>query len=128
MYPVADASKQPRPIVSLIGQFGTGKTTAIQHVIGTKLASDAVGKSATTNKFRIIVGVEGFGGQEALDASACNSREINGMPLLPGHLHALAQMNLDQSSALVECVLVDMSEAPILEHMVIVDSPGVLQI
>lgn len=127
MYPASDAFKHPRPIVSLVGQFSVGKTTALQHILGAKLVRDRVGQSATTNTYRIIVGVHGLGGQEVLHASTCNSREVNGIPLLPGQLQALADMNLDQSSALVECVLVDVKDAPILEHITFVDSPGVLQ-
>ncbi|CAN0483843.1 unnamed protein product [Discosporangium mesarthrocarpum] len=50
---MADAEMQAKPQVLVLGQYSTGKTTMIQHLIGRDFPDIHIGPEPTTDSFQV---------------------------------------------------------------------------
>lgn len=49
-----DAEFDAKPLILLLGQYSTGKTTFIQHMIGREIPNAHIGDEPTTDKFNVV--------------------------------------------------------------------------
>eukprot|EP00586_Coscinodiscus_wailesii_P012546 CAMPEP_0172510816 /NCGR_PEP_ID=MMETSP1066-20121228/231661_1 /TAXON_ID=671091 /ORGANISM="Coscinodiscus wailesii, Strain CCMP2513" /LENGTH=405 /DNA_ID=CAMNT_0013289961 /DNA_START=113 /DNA_END=1330 /DNA_ORIENTATION=+ len=101
------------PIVLLIGPYSAGKTTFIEHLIGRKFPGERVGPEPTTDKFVAIM----RGDEERVIPG-------NALTVTPGTpFNGLQKFG---NNFLTRFEGSQVKESPILEHLTIVDTPGVL--
>ncbi|GMH25001.1 hypothetical protein Nepgr_026844 [Nepenthes gracilis] len=101
-----------KPMVMLLGQYSTGKTTFIRHMLKTSYPGAHIGPEPTTENFVVIM-------------SGPDERSI------PGHTIAVqADMPFSgltaYGSAFLSKFECSQMPHPLLEHITFVDSPGVL--
>ena len=135
--PISDSEIESKPTVLLVGQYSTGKTTFISHLLGRPYPSAHIGPEPTTDKF-IGEGVQSLlaphvllltqAASFSLVAAVVHGKEdkvIKGnsltvVPELPfGGLSNFGAAFLNKFEASV-------TPAPLLESVTMIDSPGVL--
>ena len=105
-------SLSPKPSVLLIGQYSTGKTSFIKHLIGMEYPEMHIGPEPTTDRFIAVVhGDE----QQTIKGNALTG--VNELPF--SGLSTFGSSFLNKFSAAVV-------PAPLLEECNIIDTPGVL--
>jgi len=107
-----EADFKAKPMVLLIGQYSVGKTTFIKFLLERDFPGMRIGPEPTTDKFAAIV----HGLRERI---------------IPGHAAAVDRNKPFQSlesfgSDFLNRFEVSECNAPILEHITLVDSPGIL--
>jgi len=103
---------QSLPMVLLLGQYSTGKTTLINHILGREYPGFSIGQEPTTEKFVAVVhGTE--------DCIIPGEAAITDSSLPFDSLNKFGSKFLNR----FECAA---SNVPVLKSMILVDSPGVL--
>ncbi len=110
--PISDSEIEAKPQVLLIGQYSTGKTTFVEHLLQRPYPNSHIGPEPTTDKFIAVV----HGKQEKV----IKGNSLTVVPELPfGGLSNFGSAFLNKFEASV-------CPAELLESVTIVDSPGVL--
>ena len=109
---ILDAELAAKPTLLLIGQYSTGKTTFIRHLIGMDYPEIHIGPEPTTDRFIAVV----YGDEK----KTIKGNALTGVNDLPfSGLSTFGSSFLNKFSAAVV-------PAPLLNHMNIIDTPGVL--
>lgn len=109
---ILDAELAAKPTVLLVGQYSTGKTTFIKHLIGMDYPEIHIGPEPTTDRFIAVV----YGDErKTIKGNALTG--VNDLPF--SGLSTFGSSFLNKFSAAVV-------PAPLLNHMNIIDTPGVL--
>lgn len=109
---ILDAELAAKPTVLLVGQYSTGKTTFIKHLIGMDYPEIHIGPEPTTDRFMAVV----YGDErKTIKGNALTG--VNDLPF--SGLSTFGSSFLNKFSAAVV-------PAPLLSHMNIIDTPGVL--
>lgn len=101
-----------KPSVLMLGQYSTGKTTFVEHLLGRKYTGSNVGPEPTTSRFTVVM-------------HGTEDRKVSGNTLTVDpdlHYQSLSQFGALFLSRLEGATC----SAPLLEHLSIVDTPGVL--
>lgn len=101
-----------RPMVLLLGQYSTGKTTFVRHLLGREYPGLRVGPEPTTDKFIAVI-------HGAVDQVISGHAAIVDNSLPFKHLGAFGNSFLSR----FECAK---TTCPILEGISLIDTPGVL--
>ncbi|KAI8988890.1 P-loop containing nucleoside triphosphate hydrolase protein [Pilobolus umbonatus] len=110
--PLTDADIEAKPIVLLLGQYSTGKTTFIRYLLDKKYPGEHIGVEPTTDRFVAIM----------------NGPEDR---VIPGNAAAVNQdlpfKGLNHfGQAFLSRFQVSQTPSPILENMTLIDTPGIL--
>ncbi|KAI9311987.1 P-loop containing nucleoside triphosphate hydrolase protein [Dichotomocladium elegans] len=110
--PLTDSDIEAKPIVLLIGQYSTGKTTFIRYLLDKSYPGEHIGVEPTTDKFVSVM----YGGEDRV---------------IPGNAAAVNQelpfRGLNRfGQAFLSRFQVSQTPSPVLENMTIVDTPGIL--
>jgi hypothetical protein len=109
---ILESEMSSKPNVLLIGQYSTGKTTFIRHLIGCDYPDMHIGPEPTTDKFIAVV----YGPEN----KTINGNALTGVSNLPfGGLNSFGTGFLNKFSAAV-------TPSPLLQNFNIIDTPGVL--
>lgn len=108
--PILDAELNAKPTVLLVGQYSTGKTSFIKHLIGMDYPEIHIGPEPTTDRFiAVVYGEE----QKTIKGNA-----LTGISDLPySGLSIFGTNFLNKFSAAVV-------NAPLLKDINIIDTPG----
>ncbi|KAI8576700.1 hypothetical protein K450DRAFT_255725 [Umbelopsis ramanniana AG] len=110
--PLTGSDIGAKPIVLLLGQYSTGKTSFIRSVIGKQYPGEHIGVEPTTDRFVAVM----HGNQDRIipgNAAAVNSE--------------LPFRGLDRfGQAFLSRFQVSQTNCPVLENMTIIDTPGIL--
>ncbi|ORZ23800.1 P-loop containing nucleoside triphosphate hydrolase protein [Lobosporangium transversale] len=110
--PLSDSDIEAKPIVLLIGQYSTGKTTFIKHLTECDYPGSHIGVEPTTDRFVAVMnGVESrvIPGNAAAMTSDMPFRGLNKF-----------------GQAFLTRFQVSQCPAPLLENMTLIDTPGIL--
>ncbi|KAG0743241.1 hypothetical protein G6F62_004993 [Rhizopus arrhizus] len=110
--PLTDSDIEAKPIVLLIGQYSTGKTTFIRYLLDKSYPGEHIGVEPTTDRFVSVM----HGSEERV---------------IPGNAAAVNQelpfRGLNRfGQAFLSRFQVSQTNSPVLENMTIVDTPGIL--
>ncbi|KAI8328155.1 P-loop containing nucleoside triphosphate hydrolase protein [Chlamydoabsidia padenii] len=110
--PLTDADIEAKPIVLLIGQYSTGKTTFIKYLLDKSYPGEHIGVEPTTDRFVAVM----------------NGDEDR---VIPGNAAAVNQQLPFQGlnrfgQAFLSRFQVSQTNSPVLENMTIIDTPGIL--
>ncbi|ORZ13031.1 P-loop containing nucleoside triphosphate hydrolase protein, partial [Absidia repens] len=110
--PLTEADIEAKPIVLLIGQYSTGKTTFINYLLDKSYPGEHIGVEPTTDRFVAVM----------------NSDEDR---VIPGNAAAVNQQLPFQGlnrfgQAFLSRFQVSQTNSPVLENMTIIDTPGIL--
>lgn len=109
---ILDAELAAKPNVLLVGQYSTGKTTFIRHLIGMDYPEMHIGPEPTTDRFIAVVYGE--------ETKTIKGNALTGVNELPfSGLSTFGSSFLNKFSAAVV-------PAPLLKDINIIDTPGVL--
>jgi len=136
---IEDAELEAKPMVLLIGQYSTGKSTFVRHLVGGDFPGMHIGPEPTTDKFMTLVhgadydeddeeedeiGTDNY--DKSIDKVAASKGKIlkgnflTVTPELP--FQGLASFGTGFLSNFIGSV----SNYPLLKHVTLVDTPGVL--
>ncbi|KAI8637864.1 P-loop containing nucleoside triphosphate hydrolase protein [Parasitella parasitica] len=110
--PLTDSDIEAKPIVLLIGQYSTGKTTFIRYLLDKAYPGEHIGVEPTTDRFVSVM----HGTEERV---------------IPGNAAAVNQelpfRGLNKfGQAFLSRFQVSQTNSPVLENMTIIDTPGIL--
>ncbi|OBZ85862.1 EH domain-containing protein 2 [Choanephora cucurbitarum] len=110
--PLTDSDIEAKPMVLLIGQYSTGKTTFIRYLLDKKYPGEHIGVEPTTDRFLAVM----------------NGKEDR---VIPGNAAAVNQelpfRGLNHfGQAFLSRFQVSETPSPVLENMTIIDTPGIL--
>ncbi|KAI9261173.1 P-loop containing nucleoside triphosphate hydrolase protein [Sporodiniella umbellata] len=110
--PLTDSDIEAKPIVLLIGQYSTGKTTFIRYLLDKAYPGEHIGVEPTTDRFVSVM----HGSEERV---------------IPGNAAAVNQdlpfRGLNRfGQAFLSRFQVSQTNSPVLENMTIIDTPGIL--
>lgn len=109
---ILDAELAAKPGILLVGQYSTGKTTFIKHLIGMDYPEMHIGPEPTTDRFFAVV--------HGPEAKVIQGNALTGMNELPySGLSVFGSSFLNRFSAAVV-------PSPFLKDVNIIDTPGVL--
>ncbi|RHZ53023.1 hypothetical protein Glove_452g11 [Diversispora epigaea] len=110
--PLTDSDIEAKPIVLLMGQYSTGKTTLIQHLLEKEYPGSHVGVEPTTDRFVAVMnGIE----ERVIPG---NAAAVNRQLPFQG-LNKFGQAFLSRFQ-------VSQLPSPALENMTFIDTPGIL--
>lgn len=101
-----------KPMVMLLGQYSTGKTTFIKHLLGTSYPGSHVGPEPTTDRFVVVM-------------SGPDGRSIPGNTIAVQADMPFGALTRFGSAFLSKFECSQMPH-PLLDHITFVDTPGVL--
>ncbi|KAI8348785.1 P-loop containing nucleoside triphosphate hydrolase protein [Mortierella sp. GBAus27b] len=110
--PLSDSDIEAKPMVLLLGQYSTGKTTFIKHLTESEYPGSHIGVEPTTDRFVAVMnGVESrvIPGNAAAVTSDMPFRGLNKF-----------------GQAFLTRFQVAQCPSPILENMTLIDTPGIL--
>ncbi|KAI7898594.1 P-loop containing nucleoside triphosphate hydrolase protein [Cokeromyces recurvatus] len=110
--PLTDSDIEAKPIVLLIGQYSTGKTTFIRFLLDKAYPGEHIGVEPTTDRFVSVM----YGAEERV---------------IPGNAAAVNQdlpfQGLNRfGQAFLSRFQVSQTNSNVLENMTIIDTPGIL--
>ncbi|KAI8638659.1 P-loop containing nucleoside triphosphate hydrolase protein [Parasitella parasitica] len=110
--PLTDSDIEAKPMVLLLGQYSTGKTTFIRYLLDKKYPGEHIGVEPTTDRFLAVM----------------NGSEDR---IIPGNAAAVNQelpfRGLNHfGQAFLSRFQVSQTPSPVLENMTIIDTPGIL--
>ncbi|KAF9430132.1 3-hydroxyisobutyryl-CoA hydrolase [Entomortierella beljakovae] len=110
--PLTDSDIVAKPMVLLLGQYSTGKTTFIKHLIESDYPGSHIGVEPTTDRFVAVM----------------NGNEPR---VIPGNAAAVSAelpfRGLDRfGQAFLTRFQVSQCPSPLLENMTLIDTPGIL--
>ncbi|KAI8996791.1 P-loop containing nucleoside triphosphate hydrolase protein [Pilobolus umbonatus] len=110
--PLTESDIEAKPIVLLIGQYSTGKTTFIRYLLDKAYPGEHIGVEPTTDRFVSVM----YGSEERV---------------IPGNAAAVNQelpfRGLNKfGQAFLSRFQVSQTNSPVLENMTIIDTPGIL--
>ncbi|KNA07374.1 hypothetical protein SOVF_172490 [Spinacia oleracea] len=109
---LSDSDFDAKPMVMLLGQYSTGKTTFIKHLLKTAYPGAHVGPEPTTDRFIVIM-------------SGPDERRIPGNTISVQEDMPYKGLTMFGSAFLSKFECSQMPH-PLLEHMTLIDTPGVL--
>ncbi|KAI8351768.1 P-loop containing nucleoside triphosphate hydrolase protein [Choanephora cucurbitarum] len=110
--PLTDSDIEAKPIVLLIGQYSTGKTTFIRYLLDKAYPGEHIGVEPTTDRFVSVM----YGSEERVIPG--NAAAVNQDLPFRG-LNRFGQSFLSRFQ-------VSQTNSPVLENMTIIDTPGIL--
>ncbi|CAO3567626.1 unnamed protein product [Mortierella alpina] len=110
--PLTDIDIESKPMVLLLGQYSTGKTTFIRHLIDTEYPGSYVGVEPTTDRFVAVM-------------NGTESRVIPGNAAAVSNEFPFRGLNKFGQSFLTR-FQVSQCPSPLLENMTLIDTPGIL--
>ncbi|KAI8881947.1 hypothetical protein K501DRAFT_324204 [Backusella circina FSU 941] len=110
--PLTDSDIEAKPIVLLLGQYSTGKTTFIRHLLDKSYPGEHIGVEPTTDRFVAVM----HGDEDRV---------------IPGNAAAVNQelpfRGLNRfGQAFLSRFQVSQTNSPVLENMTLIDTPGIL--
>ena len=109
---IQDAEFHARPMVLLLGQYSTGKTSFIRHFLGTDFPGMHIGPEPTSDKFMALI--------HGKDHKIIKGNTLTVMPDLP--FFGLSQFG----SRFLNHFNGSVADSPLLEFMSMIDTPGIL--
>ena len=142
---IQDAEFDAKPMVLLLGQYSTGKTTFIRHLIGRDFPGMHIGPEPTTDRFTALIhgsdesnlveGSDDTSDEECMD-STYDSIELKwknqstGRTMKGNSLTVVPELPFSTLSSFGSGFLSHFNgsicDAPLLEHVTLIDTPGVL--
>jgi len=117
---VKDVEFHSKPMVLLLGQYSTGKTSFIRHMIGDcEFPGMHVGPEATTDKFVALVHGGEDGSKSSIHGRVIKGSSLTVTPELP--FSALSKFG----SAFLKNFYCSISPSPFLSKITFIDTPGV---
>ncbi|KAM3579988.1 hypothetical protein VKS41_007705 [Umbelopsis sp. WA50703] len=110
--PLTNSDIEAKPIVLLIGQYSTGKTTFIRYLLDKAYPGEHIGVEPTTDRFVAVMN----GSEERVMPG--NAAAVNAELPFRG-LNKFGQAFLSRFQ-------VSQTNSPVLENMTIIDTPGIL--
>ncbi|KAG2222551.1 hypothetical protein INT45_002682 [Circinella minor] len=110
--PLTNSDIEAKPIVLLIGQYSTGKTTFIRYLLDKAYPGEHIGVEPTTDRFVAVM----HGTEDRITPG--NAAAVNQDLPFQG-LNRFGQ-------ALLSRFQVSQTPSPVLENMTIIDTPGIL--
>ncbi len=107
-----DASLKWKPIVLIIGNYSSGKSTFINELVGQDI--QRTGQAPTDDSFTIITSDPGLSGAETPGSTLVNDEKL---PF--GHFKQFGEK-------LISHICMKQISSPAIENMAIIDSPGML--
>jgi len=107
-----EAEFRTPPMVLLVGPYSVGKTTFIEYLLGRKFPGQRIGPEPTTDRFTAVMYGE--------DDRTIPGNALTVAPNSP--FRALSK----QGNAFLARFEGSLCSAPLLEHMTLIDTPGVL--
>ncbi|PIE72895.1 MAG: dynamin family protein [Deltaproteobacteria bacterium] len=107
-----DAALKWKPLVLVIGNYSSGKSTLINELLGQEI--QRTGQAPTDDSFTIITSDVGYEGVETPGSTVVND------PNLP------FQQFRDFGEKLISHISMKQVDSPVVENMAIIDSPGML--
>lgn len=104
-----------KPLVLVVGQYSTGKSTLITHLLRSAYPGVRIGPEPTTDRFVVVM-------------SGPSRQVLPGFALCSDRSRPFAQLQRFGTGFMerFEGALIPESEAPILESLCMIDTPGVL--
>jgi GTPase SAR1 family protein len=109
---IEDAEFDARPMVLLLGQYSTGKTTFIRHLLGQDFPGMHIGPEPTSDKFMALIHGD--------DHKIIKGNTLTVMPEL--HFYGLSQFG----STFLNHFNGSVTNSPLLNLMNVIDTPGIL--
>ncbi len=133
---IQDSEFDAKPMVLLLGQYSTGKTTFVRHLIGRDFPSMHIGPEPTTDRFTALI----HGADDDDEAEECDMSSIDdgsmmrsqssGKVLKGNSLTVVPELPFSTlatfGSGFLSHFVGSISNAPLLQHITLVDTPGVL--
>ncbi|KAI8987735.1 P-loop containing nucleoside triphosphate hydrolase protein [Mycotypha africana] len=110
--PLTDSDIEAKPMVLLIGQYSTGKTTFVRYLLDKRYPGEHIGVEPTTDRFLAVMN----GPEDRVIPG--NAAAVNQELPFRG-LNAFGQAFLSRFQ-------VSQTPSPVLENMTIIDTPGIL--
>ncbi|KAI5065316.1 hypothetical protein GOP47_0020011 [Adiantum capillus-veneris] len=110
--PLTDSDFEAKPMVMLLGQYSTGKTTFIKHLLKCDYPGAHIGPEPTTDRFIVVKG-------------GPDSRSIPGNTIAVQSNLPFTGLTKFGAAFLSKFECSEMSH-PLLDHITFVDTPGVL--
>lgn len=109
---IQDSEFDARPMVLLLGQYSTGKTSFIRHLLGSDFPGMHIGPEPTSDKFMALI--------HGKDRKIVRGNTLTVMPELP--FSGLSQFG----STFLNHFNGSVTDSPLLAFMNVVDTPGIL--
>lgn len=113
---IQDSEFDAKPMVLLLGQYSTGKTTFIRYLVGGDFPAMHIGPEPTTDRFMALIN----GDENDPKGRVVKGNSLTVMPELP--FSTLSKFGSGFLSHFVGSI----TSAPLLEHVTLIDTPGVL--
>ncbi|KAI9495824.1 P-loop containing nucleoside triphosphate hydrolase protein [Zychaea mexicana] len=123
--PLTESDIEAKPLVLLIGQYSTGKTTFIRYLLDKRYPGEHIGVEPTTDKFVSVM----YGGEDRVIPG--NAAAVNQDLPFRG-LNRFGQAFLSRFQVKDILIIysfdrkVSQTPSPVLENMTIIDTPGIL--
>jgi len=140
--PIEDAEFDAKPMVLLLGQYSTGKTTFVRHLVGGDYPGMHIGPEPTTDKFMALVhgdesDAEDDDENELVEDTAEERNDdknaktkITGRTMRGNSLTVTPELPFSSLSSFgtgfLSSFVGSISNAPLLKHVTLIDTPGVL--
>ena len=107
-----DADFDAKPLVMFVGQYSTGKTTAIRYLLGQDFPGLDIGKSPTTRKFMVVMHGD-------------DNTQVSGSVLMNDPTSQFRTLS-KYGTAFANMFQMSTTTSPVLRQVSFVDTPGIL--